>query len=108
MDQQRSRPDVEAERRQRLEELAADEGTCGPEQYRPGSFGCHELLDRTSLVAALVEQYVLSHAACVMNPEWYALAEQAVSALNELYQRVGAEHLDAPPTQPGVARSPRD
>jgi hypothetical protein len=30
----------------------------------------------------------------VQNKAWYALAEQAVLALRELYQQVGAEHLD--------------
>jgi hypothetical protein len=66
----------------------------GPEQYKPGSFGCHELLDRTSLAADFVERYVRSHPACVQDPDWFALAEQAVTALQELYQRVGAAHLD--------------
>jgi hypothetical protein len=31
----------------------------------------------------------------VANPEWYLLAEQAAAALRELYQRIGAEHLEA-------------
>jgi hypothetical protein len=86
--------DVEQERQQRADELQADYGPHWAEQYKPGSFGCHELLDRTSLVADLVEQQVLSHPACVQNPEWFALAEQAVVALRELYQQVGAAHLD--------------
>jgi hypothetical protein len=66
------------------------------EQYKPGSFGCHELLDRTAMAADLVEKYVRSHPACVQNPDWFALAEQAVAALRELYQRIGAEHLAHP------------
>ena len=59
----------------------------------PGSFGCHELLDRTSLLTDSLERFVLSHPACVHNKEWFALAYQAVSHLNDLYQKVGAEHV---------------
>ncbi len=86
--------ETEHERQQRLEELSAAQEPGWLEQYKPGSYGCHELLDRTALVAATVESHVLSHPACVRNPEWYALAEQAAAALRELYQRIGAEHLD--------------
>ena len=86
--------DTEQERQHLADELLADHGPRWAEQYKPGSFGCHELLDRTSLVADLVEQQVLSHPACVQNPDWFALAEQAVTALRELYQQVGAAHLD--------------
>jgi len=87
-------PDTEHERQQLLDELAADHGPHWAEQYEPGSFGCHELLDRTALAADIVERYVSTHPACVQNQEWFALAEQAVAALQELYQRVGAAHLD--------------
>ena len=51
----------------------------------------------------MVDQFVVSHPACLQNAEWFALAEQAAAALRELYQRVGAEHLTADgltPTQP--------
>lgn len=86
--------DPEHERQQLIEEMTAEYGSDWLEQYKPGSFGCHELLDRTSLVADTVEQYVLSHPACAQNPDWYALAEKAVTALRELYQRVGETHLE--------------
>src|SRR5262249_33774959 len=86
----------EHERRQLVDELSAEHGTDWPEQYRHGSFGCHELLDRTLLAAEMVDQYVLTHPACVRNREWYALAEKAAAGLNELYQRIGAEHLASP------------
>ena len=39
------------------------------------------------------ERHLLSHPACVANPAWYFLAEQAAAALRELYQQVGAQHL---------------
>jgi hypothetical protein len=87
-------PDAEHERQQLLDELAADHGPHWAEHYEVGSFGCHELLDRTARAADLVERYVRTHPACVQNPEWFALAEQAAAALHELYQRIGATHLD--------------
>lgn len=73
------------------------------QDYAPGSFGCHELLDRAALLAAMIEQQIQAHPACVANPEWFLLAEQAASALRELYQQVGAYHLGtdvpSPPTR---------
>lgn len=85
--------DLEQQRQEIVNEMVAEHGPNWANQYAPGTFSCHELLDRTIHAAETVEQYVLSHPACAQNPEWYALAEQAVTALNELYQRVGAEHL---------------
>jgi hypothetical protein len=87
-------PDLERERQQRIGEMIAEHGPQWSEQYKPGSFGCHELLDRTSMAADIVEEYVLSHPACAQNQDWFALADQAVAALRELYQRIGGEHLD--------------
>jgi hypothetical protein len=89
-----SRDEVEQERQQRAEALLADDGPHWAERYKPGSFGCHELLDRVALLGDLVEQQVLDHPACVQNREWFALAEQAAVVLRELYQQVGAMHLD--------------
>jgi hypothetical protein len=86
--------DPKEERQQLIEEIVAEYGPDWVEEYKPGSFGCHELLDRTSLVADTVEQYVLSHPACVQNEEWFALAEKGVAALRELYQRIGDAHLN--------------
>jgi hypothetical protein len=45
-------PDTEQERQQSLDELAADLRPYWAEQYESGSFGCHELLDRTALAAS--------------------------------------------------------
>ena len=87
--------DPEQERQQLIQEMEAEYGPGWAERYKPGSFGCHELLDRTSLLAGLVDQYVLSHPACIQNPNWFTLAEKAVTALNELYQRIGEVHLDS-------------
>ncbi len=87
-------PDTEQERQQLLDELAVDHGPHWAAQYEPGLFGCHELLDRTALAADIVERYVRTHPACVEHREWFALAEQAVAALQKLYQQIGAVHLD--------------
>ena len=86
-------PEAEQDRQQRVNELIAENGPNWMEQYKPGSFGCHELLDRTSLAMDMVVENVRDHPACVQNPEWFALAEKAGAALRELYERIGADHL---------------
>jgi hypothetical protein len=94
--------EVERDRQHLIDEFIADYGADGAGSYRPGSFGCHELLDRTALAAELLEQKVLNHPACFLNQEWFSLAEQAVEILNELYQRVGEAHVakDGPENTP--------
>jgi hypothetical protein len=84
---------VEQQRQDAVAELIAENGANWTDQYAPGTFGCHELLDRTLLTAEFVERTVLSHPACAQNAAWYALAERAVAALSDLYQAVGAAHL---------------
>ena len=86
--------EVEKERLQEVAELAADAGPDWINNYKPGSFGCHELLDRTSMFADMLDQQIQRHPSCVANPEWFFLAEQAAAALRELYQQIGAEHLE--------------
>ena len=77
------------------QQLLADHGPNLDEQNSVGSFGCHELLDRTFLVSSMVDEYVLTHPACVQNQEWFALAKQASDALANLYMRIGSAHLDS-------------
>ena len=84
---------LEKDRQKFIDALTGDHGPEWEAQYRPGSFGCHELLDRTCLLADQLEKSILSHPSCIQNAEWYALATSAVDSLRELYQRVGAEHL---------------
>jgi hypothetical protein len=86
--------EVEQDRQRVLTEAAEDSDPNWAERFQPGSFGCHELLDRTALVSDLLQRYVLTHPACALNPEWYALADQAAAVLCELYQRIGAAHMD--------------
>jgi hypothetical protein len=85
--------ELEKERQDLLDELANESGPQWEDQYRPGSLGCHEFLDRTCLLADQVEKSILAHPSCALNPQWYALAARAVDSLRELYQRIGSEHL---------------
>jgi hypothetical protein len=62
--------DVEQDRQRQARELAADCGEGRPEDYRPGSAGCHELLDRAALFADMLERHLLAHPACIARPEW--------------------------------------
>ena len=84
------------DRWQLIAEFEADAGDDWMAGNRPGTFGCHELLDRTALVADLLERHIREHPACVQNEEWFRLASQAATALHELYQQVGAAHLTVP------------
>ena len=84
--------ELERQRQEMLQELDSDRETGWMEKFKPGSFGCHELLDRTNLVVNMIEDNLLSHPSCALNPEWYALADQAADVLRSLYQRIGAEH----------------
>ena len=94
--------EVESLRRELMAEFEAEQGEDWQSLNAPGTYGCHELLDRTYLVSNMVESYVLTHPACVQNPQWFALAQRASDALQDLYQRISAEHLDAEaPSAPG-------
>jgi hypothetical protein len=88
-----TRHDDEAKRLRLANELASDSGADWAAGFRPGTPGCHELMDRAAMLSDMLERHLLTHPACVAEPEWFALAERAASALRELYQRVGAEHL---------------
>ena len=85
----------EQDRAQSILECVAENGENWAAGNEPGSFGCHELLDRTALIADLVERTLAAHSACLANEEWYALARLAANTLHDLYQRIGYEHLSA-------------
>lgn len=84
---------VEDDRQRLVTEFATEGGPDWATHFQPGTVGCHELLDRTALVADLIERQLVDHPACVSNPDWYAAARRAADALSELYQAVGAAHL---------------
>ena len=95
--------EVEQDRQNQLRQLIAESGEDCLEEYRPGSVGCHELLDRTALLADMLERHILGHPACIARQDWYLLAEQAAAGLRELYQQIGAEHLEV--ANPGAEES---
>ena len=91
--EQKDLADIEA---QRLESVAEMEALDGPEwadQHAPGTFGCHELLDRVHLISSMFQEHVWEHPACLQNPVWYQLADAAVEAMEKLYQEIGAAHV---------------
>lgn len=95
--------DAERERRRLLGEMDAEYGPDWSQDHGPGSFGRHELLDRTNLIGDLVEESLLNHPACINNPEWFALVSQAVESLRELYQRIGQDDPDPAQAEGGGA-----
>lgn len=66
-------------------------------QFTPGSYGCHEALHVTGLLRDLVERELYEHLAIQANPKWLELADKACSALFDLYQAIGAEHMKEVP-----------
>jgi hypothetical protein len=85
--------EVERERQERLEDLVAEDGADWADEYAPGTHGCHELYDRTMLAFNMVEELILSHPACVRDPEWFAAGYRSFKALEELYERIGSVHI---------------
>lgn len=89
--------DLESERQELLRRLGEDMPSYSRAEYGPGSFGCHELLDRTALVLDFLEKHIAEHPACVQQPSWFALVRDATASLSQLYQEIGRGHLYAPP-----------
>jgi hypothetical protein len=85
--------ELEEEREALLKELAYNNRDDSITNYKPGTFGCHELLDRTAVLMRFLEDSVVTHPACLQNSRWFRLAREASTALYELYQEVGAAHL---------------
>jgi hypothetical protein len=63
-------------------------------RYAPGSAGCHEALHMAAFLERAVSGELLEHGAVLANPAWFALAERAAAALADLYQAIGAAHMD--------------
>ena len=88
--------ETEAFRLQRLTEAASDHGTTAEQlvaEFAPGSFGCHEALQMTSVFMDSVDRHLAEHPSILAVPEWYQLAEDAHTALFNLYQAIGTSHL---------------
>lgn len=80
-------------RQQYLDEMSKDRDPNWRENFKPGTFGCHEALHMASVVGDMVDTQLLSHPAIIANPEWFAKAEAAAKACYDLYQAIGAEHM---------------
>lgn len=68
--------------------LAAEEA-----RFAPGSYGCHEALHMTSMLAETVGERLSAHPAIMQNPDWLALASRAEDTLHALYQAIGQLHM---------------
>jgi hypothetical protein len=94
-----SNPEHEMLRQELINEALQDEGEGWEKKWQPGSLGCHELLDRTSIAEAFVCEHIIDHPSLISNPEWFELAVTAMNALHNLYQAIGAAHLLALPKE---------
>ena len=63
-----------------------------PEEFEPGTFGCHEAPHLASTFMIMVEQHLAKHPAVRSNPEWNALATTAVTVLADLYHTIREVH----------------
>ena len=100
-----SSEDLESERQELLQRLASDLTSYSRTEYDPGSFGCHELLDRTSLVLDLLERHIAEHPACLQQPSWFALARAAAGSMSQLYREIGSLHLGTPSPNNALQRT---
>jgi hypothetical protein len=85
---------LEFDRKQKLDEAREDlvSGTV-EERFGPGSFGYHELLDRTYLLMDNWESFIANHAATLLDPERYRKAREIADAMTAFYQWVGRDDL---------------
>jgi hypothetical protein len=56
-------------------------------------FGRHEVLHMSSFLMGTVWEHLVEHPAVAERPDWLALSKKAHQALFDLYQAIGAEHL---------------
>jgi len=64
------------------------------ERFGLGSYGCHELLHTVSVIRGLWEDSVENHAAARQFAKSIGIIGDAIS---DLYQEIGAVHLEALP-----------
>jgi hypothetical protein len=63
------------------------------DQTGMNNYSRHEVLHMAAFLMRAVSEELVEHEAIKAQPEWLALAEQAETALFELYQAIGQEHL---------------
>jgi hypothetical protein len=61
------------------------------ERFGPGTMGAFEVADRLHVLGGTFDNYICDHAAILLNPEAYALADKISSELGELYQLMNQE-----------------
>lgn len=64
-----------------------------PEDFLPGTHGCHEAMHMASFLAMAVEEQLGQHPAVTQKQEWAQLALKAQQALSDLYNQIAEEHL---------------
>ena len=62
------------------------------DNFKPGSFGCHEAMHMASFFADAVDTQLVEHPAVMQKQEWAQLAIKARQALSDLYNRIAASH----------------
>lgn len=87
--------------RDRLEAIARRDEEAADPDWRdagaPGTPGCHEALHLAHVFVGLIDRELLNHPAVLLNPDWYARVSRACGELADLYQAIGAEHLEKLP-----------
>lgn len=76
------------------EEKIADGFKHNPEDFVPGSYGCHEAMHMASRLGQFVDRELCEHPAIMNNPKWLALARKGADSLYELYQEIGCVHME--------------
>lgn len=64
-----------------------------PDNYVPGSMGCHELLHMVNFFAHSLDTEICEHPAVKNDEDWEIAANDARRSLERLYQLIGAKHL---------------
>ena len=68
--------------------------TNSKDRFAAGSFGCHEALHMAYVFHEMIDKHLANHPSIQNNPLWAHLASSASSHLYQLYQAIGAVHLD--------------
>jgi hypothetical protein len=63
----------------------------------PGSFGCHEAMHLANVFGEIVDRYLVQHPAIRRNLDWATAVTKAATALHDVYQAIGGQHLEAEP-----------
>jgi hypothetical protein len=86
--------EIEATRLDRLAAVAASHDKTAEQlaaDFAPGTVGCHEAMHLASVFMDTVDRPLCDHPAVLSNPDWYRLADEAQTALFNLYQAMGAK-----------------